>query len=560
MAGGLAGRGEETTTTIDHVVVLALENRSFDHVLGYLDHPNPAFDGLRTPGTHSNPGWDGAPPVDATPGAKPVLPVGPDHAHDAVMAQLGITAAHPPWTPTNQGFVRDYERAGRRIPISARWSGVVGLMLNLLERRKTSSQPVVTGRGPLIMLSQAPDSVPVLSRLALEFAVCTRWFASVPGETWPNRNFLHAASSDGEVDIDTRLYENPTIFELLERNGRSWRIYHDDTPQVWAFHELWDTEDRHARWFPFTEFAKHVAAGDLPTYSFIEPNHRPPFHTPDYEPVVGAPDISNNQHPENNLVDDAAYDSFAATDTDFARADMLLAHVYESLRANPELFGRTLLLVTYDEHGGFYDHVLPPVGVPNPHAHPDLGTRLLHLLLHRRARAFDFTMLGVRVPAVVISPRIPRGTVDSHVRDHASVPSTLRALFAPAAPPLTARDAWSPPFHGVVTLNQPRDDLPDLSAFAAPPPPRPPVPPEPVGAENVPAYYDNFVKLADEVHKRLVKVGEEETVTEQRPPLDPAQRAATVSQVFADAAHRHRTEGYGNTAVTTRQSRRPFPG
>jgi phospholipase C len=560
MAGGVEQRDDTRTPAIDHVVVLALENRSFDHALGYLDHPNPAFDGLRGPGPHSNPGWDGAPAVAATPGAKPVLPVGPDHAHDAVMAQLGITAAHPPWQPTNQGFVVDYERAGRRIPISARYSGVLSPIFNWLERRKTSSLPVVTGRGPLIMLAQTPESVPVLSRLATEFAVCTRWFASVPGETWPNRNFLHAASSDDEVDIDTRLYDNPTIFELLEANGKTWRIYHDDTPQVWAFHELWDTEDRHANWFPFSDFAEHVAAGELPTYTFIEPNHRPPFHTLDHDPVVGAPDLSNNQHPENNLVDNAAYDGFMVTDTDFARAEKLIAHVYESLRANRELFARTLLLVTYDEHGGFYDHVVPPVGVPNPHAHPDLGTRLLHVLLHRRARGFDFTMLGVRVPAVVISPRIPRGTVDSQMRDHASVPSTLRALFAPGASPLTARDAWSPPFHGVVTLDQPRDDLPDLSAFTAPPPPRPPVAPQPVGAENVPAYYDNFVQLADEVHKRLRDVHEKETVTEPRPPGDPAQRAATVSQVFADAAHRHRVEGYGDAALTSRPSRPPSPG
>ncbi len=533
---------------IEHVVVLALENRSFDHMLGTLDHPDPAFDGLGEDRTFANPGWEGGPPVVAKSGAKPVLPVGPQHAHDHVMEQLGSATGRAPWAPTNQGFVVDYERTCRRMPLSARYSGLLSVLFNWLDRRKTASEPVITGRGPLIMLAQEPQSVPVLGMLAREFAVCTRWFSSVPGETWPNRNFLHAACSDGEVDNDTRLYDNPTIFELLEANGKSWRIYHDDTPQVWAFARLWDSEDRHANWYSFSEFGKHVGAGDLPTYSFIEPNHRPTFHTLDHDPVIGTPDISNNQHPENNLVNDDAYDTFGATDTDFARGETLIANVYEALRGNRDLFARTLLLVTYDEHGGFFDHVTPPAGVPNPHGPLSLSTRLLHLFLHRRARAFDFTLLGVRVPAVIISPLVARGTVDTQVRDHASVPSTLRALFVPDAAPLTSRDEWSRPFHGVATLGEARDDLPDLSAFSGPAVDRPPGIPLPVGAENVPAYYDTFVKLADEVHKHLASVGEEELRAAPHPPADPAQRASYVSQVFAAAADRHRAQGHGTPA------------
>ncbi len=113
----------------------------------------------------------------------------------------------------------------------------------------------VQNLGPLVMCCQPPENVPVLSTLAREFAVCTRWFCSVPGETWPNRNFMHAATSDGETNID------------------------DDTPQVWVFPQLWDTADRHAKWFPLDEFARHVEKGLLPAYSFLEPNHRPPLHT-----------------------------------------------------------------------------------------------------------------------------------------------------------------------------------------------------------------------------------------------------------------------------------------
>src|SRR5205807_9200469 len=191
-----------------------------------------------------------------------------------------------------------------------------------------------------------------------------------------------------------------------------------------------------------------------------------------------------------NLVSNDGYDNFATADTDFARGERLIASVYEALRANPAVFERALLMITYDEHGGFFDHATPPVGVPNPHAHPSLGVRLLHLLLHRRAAAFDFTMLGPRVPAVVISPYIPRSTVDERIHDHAAVPATLRALFAPGAEPLTSRDGWAAPLHDLLTLAAPRADLPDLSAFAAPSPTGSPgVPTTPAGRENVPAYY-----------------------------------------------------------------------
>ena len=159
------------------------------------------------------------------------------------------------------------------------------------------------------MESQDPSHVPALAALAKEFAVCSRWYCSVPGETWPNRNFMHAATSDGETDINARFYTNKTIFEVLEENGRDWHIYYDDTPQVWAFVNLWDDPDRHGNWYEFPTFADHVRAGSLPAYSFIEPNHRPPVHTLKHDPVVGSADVSDNQHPGNNLVSNSVYDA-----------------------------------------------------------------------------------------------------------------------------------------------------------------------------------------------------------------------------------------------------------
>jgi phospholipase C len=532
---------------IEHVVVLCLENRSFDHMLGWLEHPDPAFEGLRGADGHANPGWDGGPAVLASPAAKRVLPFGPDHSHDAVMEQLAVTGSGAHRRAANSGFVTSYERKARGLAPPA-FGGLLGSLLNVFTRRSAPGT-TAAGRGPLVMECQSPERVPVLARLALQFAVCDHWFCSVPGETWPNRNFLHAATSDGETDIQLRPYTDRTVFELLEDADRDWRVYHDDTPQLWAFPRLWDTPARHANWHPTEHFAREVAAGELATYTFIEPNHRPPLHTLDHEPGLGGtPSLGNSQHPENNLVPNDDYDAFddSAVATDFARAERLVATVYEALRARPDLFARTLLVITYDEHGGFYDHVPPPVGVPAPGDPRSTSAALLGLLWRRKAQAFDFTMLGPRVPTVLVSPLIPAGTLWNRVHDHASVPATLRALFAPDATALTRRDAWSATFADAASLPQPRTDLPDLSASTTAPVAPAPVGPQPgqdtfareQAPQPVPDYYQEFLRQADQVRARLDEVGEPEVAAAGG--VQGAARGAAITAAFAAAAHRHR--------------------
>src|SRR5579859_7579846 len=203
--------------TIDHVIVLVLENRSFDHLLGYLVHPDASFDGLRGPGPYQNPGWAGAPPVPASADAKHVLPVDPDHSHDAVMLQLGASGQGASRRVDNQGFVDSYERKCRGLAAPA-FEGILAPIVTWWNDRNATGG--IQGRGPLAMRCQSPEQDPVLSQLALGFGVCTRWFASVPGETWPNRNFLHAATSDGTTNIEIRFYDNKTIFEVLEEAGK----------------------------------------------------------------------------------------------------------------------------------------------------------------------------------------------------------------------------------------------------------------------------------------------------------------------------------------------------
>lgn len=444
-----------------HVIVVMLENRSFDHLLGYLEHPaGSTFDGLR-PGADTNP-LDPSNPaagvVHAEKRDRLRLRVDPDHAHVSVMAQLGLSANQDA-QPTNSGFVRNYEqkatgqspgstnggRLGRilnRAAAAVALAGVVlaafgflwGLWLLLgaaallgVRLQFVGNPDYFPGDGPRIMWCWDPTTIPAIARLATSFALCQRWFCSVPGETWPNRQFAHAATSAGTVDIVTALYRDRTIFELLDDNGCDWRIYYDGPPQVACYSALWEEPEKLARWHEIQHLFDHIAGGNLPTYSFVEPNHG----------YIGR---SYSQHPGNNK----------RTNADFTRADGFIAAVYEALRARPDLFAETLLLVTWDEHGGTFDHVPPPVTVP-----PDA-----------RTEQFDFKRLGVRVPAIVISPWVPAGTLDSDtVHDHASIPATLRQHFAPQAPPLNEREAAAKSFVPLLTLGEPRtaDQLPDLS-------------------------------------------------------------------------------------------------
>lgn len=327
-----------------------------------------------------------------------------------------------------------------------------------LRRRKLAVTPDSAGQAERIMACMTRDEAPALWRLAESFAVCTRWHCSVPGATWPNRNFAHAGTSDGTVDIEVGLYEDDTVFDRLTEAGRSWHIYRDrdGLAQAMVFGRLLD-DDNLRFWHPFENFAAHVAdeaagKGTLPAYSFIEPCHDGPR--------------SNSQHPGNND-HDRSPDGDGLTD--FERGEQLLINVYETLRTHPEVFAKTVLVVTYDEHGGFYDHEPPPTNAVPPGRSLDEQGRVPRSRLPRWLRAFvrqpdtpfDFRTLGPRVPAVVISPRIPAGP-DRTLYDHSAIPATVRKLFASGTTPLSDREARSPTFDRLVQIWPPREDLPIL--------------------------------------------------------------------------------------------------
>jgi phospholipase C len=270
-----------------------------------------------------------------------------------------------------------------------------------------------------------PESeIPVLAFLATQYAVLINWFASVPGETWPNRQYAHAATSHGTANIKIGFYTDDTVFQRLSEADQSWDIYHDGVAQVWAYPKLWLSGVE--RFHDMDQFFADVERGTLPAYTFIEPNHG-----------FGRGD-GNSQHPGNNTIKG---DSFLA-------GEALMARIYNALVANPALFSRTLLLITYDEHGGFFDHI-PPNAVSNPDGIDDPDT------------GFDFRLTGVRVPAVAVSPLIAAGTLDDTFYDHASIAATVRRRFAPATASLGQRETEANVLlEHLPLLPEPRTDLP----------------------------------------------------------------------------------------------------
>jgi phospholipase C len=244
-----------------------------------------------------------------------------------------------------------------------------------------------------IMGCHSAARVPVLSTLAREFAVCAHWHSSVPSETWPNRLFAHGAQSDGLVENRVRLYDHRSVFDVLNDHRVPWAVYAGDVPQAAAYIEANDAF--RDRFNTFGEFLDDVAAGTLPRYSWVEPKHLRKV---------------DSQHPTHSV----------------ALGDELLRRVYDALRSNPEIWNSVLLLITYDEHGGFFDREPPPAAVPpNDRIDNEFG--------------FRFDRLGVRVPAVVVSPYVAAGTVDREIRDHACIVRTLFDAFG-IDDQLTARD------------------------------------------------------------------------------------------------------------------------
>lgn len=394
---------------IQHVVVLMLENRSFDQMLGFLyesngnvsPRTNQPFEGLT--GTESNPDDTGREftvyKIDTNSDTY-LMPGGdPGEGFQNTNYQLFSTDDPPAGTTaTNKGFVINFKAA----------------VASDLAKHYADTLP---GTVPSqIMGMYSPDSLPILSGLAKGFAVCDQWFCSVPTMTLPNRAFVNAATSQGHLDDTVKSFTCPSIFGLLSQHNIGWAIYgyNRDPLTRLSFTDTQQAAETH--FGHFRDFQESAAAGTLPAYTFLEPSWG---------------SDGNSQHPNY----------------DVALGEQLIHDAYYALRNGPG-WNQTLFIVTYDEHGGNYDHVAPPWT-----ATPPDGTV--------GESGFDFTRFGVRVPAVLISPLIVEGTIfrpASGTMDHTSILKTIQLRWG--LPPLTNRDKAAPDLAGVLTLATPRTDDP----------------------------------------------------------------------------------------------------
>ncbi len=387
---------------IAHFVVLMFENRSFDHLLGYEALNDPAIEGLAAARANqqdpSNPHSVSVPVSRATAYA---MPFDPPHEFDDVTLQLHAPGA-----------------AGAPVTMG-------GFVFSAMQTAGSFADAV------RVMEAFQADQLPVLTTLAREFAVLDHWHASVPGPTWPNRFFVHAATSGGLIDSPSTAqilagfsFKNGTIYDRLSAAGKRWRFYHDGLPQAVGIDSL---RRYYVRLFPtefrdMDDFAADLATGDLPDYTFIEPRYD----------TGNMYQSGNSMHPMNDL----------------RNGEALLKSVYEAVRSSP-LWPSVMLIVTFDEHGGFYDHVPPPGAVAT-------GDDAAY---NRASGGFGFTQLGVRVPSLVVSAYTRRGTVvdgGASGFDHTSVLNTVETRFGLA--PLTARDAAAATLEAALNLANPRAD------------------------------------------------------------------------------------------------------
>ncbi|TQV87978.1 alkaline phosphatase family protein [Aliikangiella coralliicola] len=436
---------------IKHIVVLMMENRSFDNMLGWLyDEQKPPhdqyFEGLRD--NYWNPlnniDSDGMPFIEQVYVRKngeaprygprklkekkydedfcfpnPDPGEGFRDTNHQLFQHYEIGQLYPP-TPVNTGFVNNYANA---------------MLYGAYSFGDTPTDP------RNIMACYTPEQTPVLSTLAKKFAVCDHWHCSVPSQTLPNRDFVHAATSTGFVNNKpTAQCDAKTIYQLIQdeidggRKELSWMVYggeKDGKPfslTQTIMTQLHDPKFK-KNFQPISKFIKACKSGKLPSYSFLEPQFSGP--------------LQNDQHPSQ----------------DIRPGEHLMAKVYNAIIKSPA-WKETLFVITYDEHGGCYDHVAPGNAEP-PDGYPGKPGQ----------DGFLFNRFGVRVPAVVISPWVKAGTIgrpSGYVPfDHTSIIATVRHCFdLPGY--LTMRDKHAPDLSCLLTLKRARRDFPKVTPLPLP--------------------------------------------------------------------------------------------
>ncbi len=330
---------EPEKAEITHIVVVMMENRSYDHFLGSRKLAGLPGDGIDP--DMANDDLEGVSQAVYRESIASPCVADPPHGWDASHAQFN--------SGMNDGFLSEYQNADG------------------------------AGAGPHVMGYFTADDLPVTHALADNYAVCDRWFASVMGPTWPNRFYLHAAQSGGLKSNDSPKDPLPTIYDSLDKKGIPWGYYYTDLPFLLI---LGNTNIKPA----VPSFFDDAKNGTLPPVTVVDPGFALNDDHPPHHPLLG---------------------------------QQFIASIYQALATSP-LWEKVLMVLIYDEHGGFFDHVAPPKTADD-----------------RASEGFD--QLGFRIPAIAIGPWVKKGHVSSVVRDHTSVLKHIENMFG--LDPLTARDA-----------------------------------------------------------------------------------------------------------------------
>ena len=344
---------------VDHIVVLMMENRSFDHMLGFLTLDEGRTDVEGPPPGLSNSVQGVSYPVQPATSTQLVKAQDPSHGSLSVAAQIAGGKM--------SGFAKNYV--------------------------DTRPHPPYRGDSPgVVMHYHTAKQLPAYAYLADQFCVCDHWFCSVPGETMPNRCYAVTGGSGGQIDAlrPPRPYNLKSFCRHLDDAKVPWRWYsHDYVPMLWLIDPQYGLSDEtipayfdRKDVFGHRSFLERAAAGDLPAVSWIDPN---------FIDLSFGPAGSNDDHPPSDL----------------HAGQKLVLELFDAIAQSPA-WEKTLLLITYDEHGGFHDHVQPP-------ACKDDAPNLRHL--------------GPRVPAIVVSPWVGKRAVAKTVFDHTSIIKTILARF-----------------------------------------------------------------------------------------------------------------------------------
>jgi phospholipase C len=343
--------GTESLPEIEHIVVVMMENHSFDNMLGTIGRG----DGFPL-------GHDGL-PSSSCPDGKGNL----------------VHAFHMPSECQTNGVGNDWNTGHRSYD------------------NGTNQGFVIASTGETMGYFDDGD-MPFTRGLARTFPIADRWFCSAMAQTDPNRRYLFSGTSLGLIDdsFPAELPPNGTIFNVLNKYGITWKDYYSDAPTPLVYLSLANQPAVADKFVSMSEFFKDAAAGTLPQFSMLDPNYS----------------ISSEENPQ-----------------DVQFGDQYLSDVVNAVITGPK-WAKTLMIWTYDEWGGWYDHVPPPAAIPPDDVLPDLPPG---------SEPGGFDLYGFRVPAGVISPYARPHFVSHTVYDHTSVLKTIETKWN--LPALTRRDA-----------------------------------------------------------------------------------------------------------------------